>query len=178
LTAEHLVERLEVELATAVAEGERHKRNAECYACEAGDPDMDGVQDTKLSRAEAEVERLHNEIARPKYETLRQLADAVERNEQLKAEVERLRMAVGLATTAVPTMEMDPDHPIEMMQCVVTEVERLRGLLTEWIPRHSAACCTPTPELGSFPPGPFLPKWCRCNSLSKRSRAALEVVKP
>lgn len=53
LTAEHLVERLEVELATAVAEGERHKRNAECYACEAGDPDMDGVQDTKLSRAEA-----------------------------------------------------------------------------------------------------------------------------
>lgn len=42
-------------------------------------------------RAKTEVERLHNEIARPKYETLRQLADAVERNEQLKAEVARLR---------------------------------------------------------------------------------------
>lgn len=57
--------------------------------------------------------------------------------------------------------------------------ERLRGLLAEWIPRHSAACCTPTPELGSFPPGPFLPKWCKCDSLSKRSRAALAPeVKP
>ena len=54
------------------------------------------------------------------------------------------------------------------------EVERLRGLLTEWIPRHSAACCTPTPEIGTFPPGPFLPKWCCCDDLSKRSRSALE----
>jgi len=54
------------------------------------------------------------------------------------------------------------------------EVARLRGLLIEWIPRHSAACCTPTPEIGTFPPGPFLPKWCRCNDLSKRSRTALE----
>ena len=46
----------------ARAEAARHKRNAECYACEAGDPDMDGVQDTKLSRAEAEVARLEGLI--------------------------------------------------------------------------------------------------------------------
>lgn len=51
-------EEAETKLAEAEAECARHKRNAECYACEAGDPDMDGVQDTKLSRAEAEVARL------------------------------------------------------------------------------------------------------------------------
>jgi chromosome segregation ATPase len=38
-----------------------------------------------------EVELLRAELDRPRYETLRQLADAVERNEQLNAEVERLR---------------------------------------------------------------------------------------
>jgi hypothetical protein len=69
------------------------------------------------------------------------------------------------------------------------EIEQLRGLLAEWIPRHSAACCTPywsmprrsvglTPGIGTFPPGPLLPKWCCCDDLSKRSRAALAPAEP
>jgi hypothetical protein len=48
----------------------------------------------------------------------------------MRAEVEMgwLRQAVGLATTCVPSMEMDCEHPIEMMQQVCAKVARLR----EW----------------------------------------------
>jgi hypothetical protein len=45
----------------------------------------------ELKESKAEVGRLLAEMDRPKHETLRQLADAVERNEHLKAEVEQLR---------------------------------------------------------------------------------------
>ena len=43
------------------------------------------------------------------------------------AENARLREAIGLATTAVPTMEMDAADPVGMMQRVVAEVTRLRA---------------------------------------------------
>jgi len=55
------------------------------------------------------------------------LKNVMAKKSALKDKVERLQMAVGLATTAVPTMEMDSDHPVEMMQSVVAEVERLRA---------------------------------------------------
>jgi hypothetical protein len=55
------------------------------------------------------------------------LKNVMAKKAALKDEVERLQLAVGLATTAVPTMEMDSDHPVEMMQRVVAEVERLRA---------------------------------------------------
>lgn len=48
-------------------------------------------------------------------------------NTRLKAEVERLLQAIGLATTAVPNMEIDVTDPIGMMQRVVVEVDRLRA---------------------------------------------------
>ena len=48
-------------------------------------------------------------------------------NTRLKAEVERLLQAIGLATTVVPNMEIDVTDPIGMMQRVVAEVERLRA---------------------------------------------------
>jgi len=51
-----------------------------------------------------------------------------ERNEA-RAEVERLRQAVGLATTAVGDMVIDVENPIGMMQRVVAEVERLKAEL-------------------------------------------------
>lgn len=41
----------------------------------------------------------------------------------------RLREAIGLATTAVPNMEMDVHDPIGMMQRVVAEADRLRKAL-------------------------------------------------
>jgi hypothetical protein len=44
-------------------------------------------------------------------------------DEAQEKELSTLRQAVGLATTAVPTMEMDTEHPIEMMQQVVAWVE-------------------------------------------------------
>jgi cell division protein FtsB len=50
----------------------------------------------RAEASEAELERLRAELDRPRYETLRQLADAVERNEQLNAEVERLRARLEL----------------------------------------------------------------------------------
>jgi len=84
--------------------------------------------------------------------------------EHAKAERDALRDSYDAAAAAWGRDEQE----------YLQEVERLRGLLTEWIPRHSAACCTPTPEIGTFPPGPFLPKWCCCDDLSKRSRSALE----
>ena len=46
---------------------------------------------------------------------------------QLRAETERLLQAIGLATTAVPNMEIDVNDPIGMMQRVVAEVDRLRS---------------------------------------------------
>ena len=45
----------------------------------------------------------------------------------LQAENARLREAIGLATTAAPTMEMDAADPVGMMQRVVAEVTRLRA---------------------------------------------------
>ena len=42
------------------------------------------------------------------------------------AENARLREAIGLATTAVPTMEMDAADPVGMMQRVVAEIDTLR----------------------------------------------------
>lgn len=46
-----------------------------------------------------------------------------------RAENERLLQAVGLATTAVPHMQVDIENPVGMMQRVVAEVERLRAML-------------------------------------------------
>lgn len=61
-----------------------------------------------------------------------------EQKAALRAEVERLTVtlstmtqAVGLATTCVPAMVMDPDDPIGMMQRVCAEVERLKDC-AEW----------------------------------------------
>ncbi|MCU0294375.1 MAG: hypothetical protein MUF10_20705 [Thermoanaerobaculaceae bacterium] len=65
----------------------------------------------------AEVERLRAELDRPRYETLRQLADAVERNEHLKAEVERLRDQVENLLHRMTSEE------------AAAEVERLRKQL-------------------------------------------------
>lgn len=41
-------------------------------------------------------------------------------------EIARLREAIGLATTAAPTMEMDAADPVGMMQRVVAETDTLR----------------------------------------------------
>ncbi|MBU6223153.1 MAG: hypothetical protein KGR24_10465 [Planctomycetes bacterium] len=46
--------------------------------------------------------------------------------DEAQAEVEKLRQAVGLATTAVGDMVIDVENPIGMMQRVVAEVEKMR----------------------------------------------------
>jgi len=94
----------------------------------------------RLEAEEAEEARLRveNERLRDEYESYKQDCTAIHeadnlreqeseaRAEAAEAEVERWRQAVGLATTAVPDMVMDADHPIEMMHRVVAEVARLR----------------------------------------------------
>lgn len=49
-----------------------------------------------------------------------------------QAEIERLREAIGLMTTAKPSMVMRADDPIGMAQEVVAEVERLREVAKLW----------------------------------------------
>ncbi len=46
--------------------------------------------------------------------------------EQMTAERDKLLEAVGLASTALPRMEVDVDNPVDMMKQVVEEIERLR----------------------------------------------------
>ena len=43
-----------------------------------------------------------------------------------RAEIERLRMAVGLATTLAGDVVMDAEHPLEMMQEIVAKVTAAR----------------------------------------------------
>lgn len=52
-------------------------------------------------------------------------------NDMLRAEIERLLQAVGLATTAVPDMQIDVKDPVGMMRRVVAENERLRAALRD-----------------------------------------------
>jgi hypothetical protein len=156
---------------------------------------MDCQHQVLHGKALREVDELRTAVARLTKlwnEEMENTAAWKVRTAAAEAEVERLRAnlaALAVDGNGTPWTRQVARHAlaefqkaeagwVEPTKVLLAEVERLRGLLTEWIPRHSAACCTPTPELGSFPPGPFLPKWCRCNSLSKRSRAALEVVKP
>ena len=47
--------------------------------------------------------------------------------DRLRAEIERLLQAVGLATTAVPDMQVDIENPVGMMQRVVAEFEKQRA---------------------------------------------------
>jgi len=90
--------------------------------------ELPGAKNTRplarhIRAALGEIERLQCSAKGWEADALREHRNA----NALRSEVERLRVAVGLATTAVPTMEMDPDHPVEMMQRVVAEVERLRA---------------------------------------------------
>ena len=55
---------------------------------------------------------------------------------RLATENEQLRQAIGLATTAVPTMEIDVSDPVGMMQRVVNEVTTLRKALKELVEAH------------------------------------------
>ena len=49
----------------------------------------------------------------------------------IRAQMGAMTQAVGLATTCVPSMEIDSGHPIEMMQQVCAEFENLKQQLTE-----------------------------------------------
>lgn len=51
--------------------------------------------------------------------------------DRLRAENSQLLQAVGIATTAVGSMEIDVSDPIGMMQTVVTETARLRARIAE-----------------------------------------------
>ena len=50
---------------------------------------------------------------------------------RMEAELSTLRQAVGLATTCVPTMLIEPDKPIEMMQQVCAAFKRLEARVRE-----------------------------------------------
>lgn len=50
-----------------------------------------------------------------------------EKWDSVQAELTRLREAIGLATTIKDDMEMDSEHPIEMMQEVATYVATIRA---------------------------------------------------
>jgi hypothetical protein len=50
-----------------------------------------------------------------------------ETNEKLRSAAVEFIAAVGLATTAVPTMEINASDPVGMMQRVVAEVQNLRA---------------------------------------------------
>lgn len=54
--------------------------------------------------------------------TIRSLEEETDKNVALRAEVEQLRMAVGLATTMHPKLEMDVAHPLEMMLSITDHV--------------------------------------------------------
>jgi hypothetical protein len=80
-------------------------------------------QVARADLAEAEVERLRAELDRPRYETLRQLADAVERNEQLNAEVGRLRKDTPTAGQEV--WRAEANRQSKRAEKAEAEVERL-----------------------------------------------------
>jgi hypothetical protein len=95
-------------------------------------------QAARAEKAEAEVERLRGHMRREEPRRChnvrgsdgpcdcagcRDVDALLAKVEAQEKELSTLRQAVGLATTAVPTMEMDTEHPIEMMQQVVAWVE-------------------------------------------------------
>ena len=63
-------------------------------------------------------------------ELLRPMRDPIIELRDAKREVELLQQAIGLITTLKPDMQMDPDHPLDMMQevykHVTQEIERLK----------------------------------------------------
>ena len=75
----------------------------------------------RCTKLEGEIERLRRELL-----SAREVIDQGWNYPEGKAKIDRLREAIGLATTAVPTMEMDVDDPIGMMHRVVNEIQRLR----------------------------------------------------
>lgn len=48
-------------------------------------------------------------------------------------DITKFRQAIGLMTTALPNMVMEPDDPISMAHKVVAEVERLRAIIASVI---------------------------------------------
>lgn len=86
---------------------------------------MTSQKDFDRWMAQAEIRALQAENAR-----LRQYAQSGAATfEDLYVrdqEIARLRGAIGLATTAAPTMEMDAADPVGMMQRVVAETDTLR----------------------------------------------------
>ncbi|HRR41756.1 MAG TPA: hypothetical protein P5244_11040, partial [Syntrophales bacterium] len=49
--------------------------------------------------------------------------------DRLKAENEKYHQAIGLATTALPSMQIDPNDPVGMMHKVVAQITALRAEL-------------------------------------------------
>ena len=102
-----------------------------------------------IKERDAEIERLRGELdaASLEVQRLERLVwtpmNAYSEIERLRAEVEPLRIALGLLTTIKPTMEIDIADPVGMAQQIAShvadEIERLRRLLRElldnnWLP--------------------------------------------
>jgi hypothetical protein len=91
----------------------------------------------RIAELEAEVARLNSKLAQPKYEVLRQLADAVERNEHLKTDLERLRTKVRELEIAFDFQKKSGDRLLAEAEAklarVVEAITRSgeNGLMTE-----------------------------------------------
>ena len=70
--------------------------------------------------------RQHAEDIETSFVPAGQLLDVINDCDELEAEAVKLRQAIGLMTTALPSMEMDVNDPVSMARQVVAEVERLR----------------------------------------------------
>jgi hypothetical protein len=82
------------------------------------------TKDAKIERLEAELSRL--QLIHDKWGMLSSKWEAcAAKLRETEEENMRLREAIGLATTAVPDMQMDPNDPISMMRQVVARIAAL-----------------------------------------------------
>lgn len=87
----------------------------------------------QLTEAQATIARLHDlcESNNKAFVTLLDGRDQLQATVTAQGErISRLSEAVGLATTCAPSMEMDTNHPVEMMQQVCAAFTNMQLQLT------------------------------------------------
>jgi len=149
------------EMAARVARTEDRTMSAEAEAEALRDKLSSTTEDYIKERnaataAEAERDALRAELDRPKHETLRQLADAVERNAALKAErdalraeVEEAKLMASIEHSGCEKALAQMDDAVSVMQAQKARAERAEAALTQIAAWSWDSGSTPAPEVVS-----------------------------